>query len=131
MTRSARSVACRRCATRPTIASSASEDRRSVENRSTWLTETVNLLDHEISSDMSLSARIQRDTIPREKEMRDQAGNSFGHPLVIEGVLPSESHGCDLRGSDACTTTSLGKSERDVGITTRRSSSPRREAHRG
>jgi hypothetical protein len=52
-------------------------------------------------------------------------------PLVRRGDLPSESHACDSGGRKACTITSLGKNERDVANTIPRSSSPRREGHRG
>src|SRR5436309_13164954 len=60
-----------------------------------------------------------------------EAGGIVEIPLVRGGVDASESHACDFGGRRKCTITSLGKSERDVAISTRRSSSPRREAHRG
>src|SRR5437764_3306692 len=128
MKRSATSGVFRRCEPPHTTASLASETPR-WGNPSSWLTVSVNQLDHQISGQRFLSARLNRDTIVRIDEGTGR--NSVGNPLVIGGVLPSESHGCDFGGRTECTITSLGKRERGVGITTRRSSSPRREAHRG
>src|SRR6266508_6897194 len=52
-------------------------------------------------------------------------------PLVKEGRNPSESQACDLRGRERCITTSHGKSGPAAESTIPRSSSPRREGHRG
>src|SRR5438093_7307107 len=63
--------------------------------------------------------------------VRKEAGGIVEIPLVRRGVDASESHACDFGGRRKCTITSLGRSEHGVVSTTRRSSSPRREAHRG
>ena len=100
----------------PTATSGIDESRRAPDGHTTT--------SHRLATSLAGSTRWSGKT-------RDEAGNFLEVGLVTGAVLPSESHCCDFGGRRACITTSLGKNERGVANTILRSSSPRREAHRG
>jgi hypothetical protein len=94
------------------------------------------MLDHHIFASKPLHPAHQPDTmnetrfgLAMKRDTRQRTFSDF--PLSPRTFFPQNHMDVISGGDEACTTTSLGKNEHGVVITTQRFSSPRREVHRG